>query len=105
MNIRDIIVKEHGNNCILALAEEADAIIAEHQALLDAGEYNNCITTMCFGGSPAEAAAKDAYNRIKDRVFTKWLSAIPRPQMVATLNTLGAIMGGAPVEPLPGESF
>lgn len=103
--IIDIIHRDHGSNAILAIAPEADQIIAEHQQLLDAGEYAENPLVWLLGKSADEAAAQEAYNRIRDKALHNWLSAIPREQMVATLNTMAAMFVGCSIVPLPGESF
>lgn len=105
MTVRDIIHLDHGSNAILALGPEADQIIAEHQQLLDAGEYAEDPLVWLMGKSADEAAAQEAYNRIRDKALNNWLAAIPREQMVATLNTMAAMFGGCSIVPLPGESF
>lgn len=103
--IIDIIHRDHGNSAILALGPEADQIISQHQQLLDAGEYAENPAVWLMGKSADEAAAQEAYNRIRDKALHNWLSAIPREQMVATLNTMAAMFGGCSIVPLPGESF
>lgn len=103
--IIDIIHRTHGNSAILALGPEADQIISEHQQLLDAGEYAGNPLVWLMGKSAAEAAAQEAYNRIRDKALHNWLSAISREQMVATLNTMAAMFGGCSIMPLPGDSF
>lgn len=103
--IIDIIHRDHGNNAILALGPEADQIIAEHQQLLDAGKYAENPLVWLLSKSADEAAAQEAYNRIRDKALHNWLSAIPREQMVATLNTMAAMFDGCSIVPLPGEFF
>lgn len=105
MTIESIIRRDHGSAAILALGQEADQIIAEHQQLLDSGEYDNSLVTLYFGTSPDEAAAQEAYNHIRDKALHSWLSGIPRRQIIETLNTMVSIVGGATIEPLPGESL
>lgn len=103
--IIDIIHRDHGNSAILALGPEADQIISQHQQLLDAGEYAENPLVWLMGKSADEAAAQEAYNRIRDKALRNCLSAIPREQMVAALNTMSAMFYGCPIVPLPGESF
>lgn len=103
--IIDIIHRDHGSNAILALGPEADQIISQHQQLLDAGEYAGNPAVWLMGKSADEAAAQEAYNRIRDKALHNWLAAIPREQMVATLNTMAAMFDGCSIVPLPGESF
>lgn len=101
MKIEEIIRKEHGSNCIIALEGGADAIIKEYQTLLDSGEYDNDI----LGREPAQIAAQDAYNQIKQEVLTQWLQRVPRNQMIGMLNAMSQILGGGSIEYLPGESL
>lgn len=103
--IIDIIHRDHGNSAILALGPEADQIISQHQQLLDTGEYAENPLVWLMDKSADEAAAQEAYNRIRDKALHNWLSAIPREQMVATLNTMAAMFDGCSIVPLPGESF
>lgn len=103
--IIDIIHRDRGNSAILALGPEADRIISQHQQLLDAGEYAENPLVWLMGKSADEAAAQEAYNRIRDKALHNWLSAIPREQMVATINTMAAMFDGCSIVPLPGESF
>lgn len=108
MNIEEIIRKNHGSNCILALRHlggAPDTIIQSGQDALDNGLYNDSITTMYFSDmAPEEIAAQDAYNKIKADVLCRWLKTVSREQMIGTLNTMSQIPMGGSIEYLPGES-
>lgn len=109
MNIEDIIRKNHGSNCILALHHlggDPDTIIQSAQDALDNGLYSDPMTTMYFSGmAPEEIAAQDAYNKIRAEVLSGWLRSIPRDQMLATLTSMLKIPEGCSMEYLPGESM
>lgn len=100
--IEDIIKREHGNSCMLALDGDARSIINEHQKLLDDGEYNDHPYVYLGISKPDQVAAQEAYNRLKHTVLTRWMQSVTREQMVATLNTL-AMTPFASLEYLPGE--
>ena len=103
MKIEEIIRRDHGSNCILALGPSALDIIEEHQQLLDNGGYRDPLSAIY--GEPEEVAAQDAYNRIRGAVLNNWLSVVPRDQMIAVLNVVAQIPGGGFVQYLPGESL
>ena len=65
MDIREIIIREHGSNCIVALNGDAENIIREHQAMLDAGNYGNDPRVYLYNQDAAQVAAREAYSRLK----------------------------------------
>ena len=104
MDIREIIIKEHGSNCIVALNGDAENIISEHQAMLDAGNYGNDPRVYLYNQDAAQVAAQEAYNRIKREVLSRWIRSVTREQMLGMLNALSMTMFPS-VEYLPGESI
>lgn len=103
MDIRSAIIEEHGSNCILA-AGHGEAIIQQHQQMLDNGEYDFAEGLYAFH-TPFTWAVQDAYNALLQSAKNRWLSQVTREQMMGTLNAMHAAHWGAAIEWLPGETM
>ena len=101
MDIRSAIIEEHGSNCILA-AGHGEAIIKQHQQLLDDGQYNDY---ELWGAAPDALswAVQEAYNVLLQSAKNRWLSQVPREQMMGMLSAMHAAHWGVTIEWLPGE--
>ena len=104
MDIREIIIKEHGSNCIVALNGDAERIISEHQTALDTGKYSDDPRVYLFHQDAAQVAAQESYDRIKYEVLYRWMQSVTRDQMLGMLNALSMTMFPS-IEYLPGESI
>lgn len=103
MDIRSAIIEEHGSNCILA-AGHGEAIIQQHQQLLDNGEYDFAEGLYAFH-TPFTWAVQDTYNTLLQSAKNRWLSQVPREQMMGMLSAMHAAHWGAAIEWLPGETM
>lgn len=103
MDIRSAIMEKYGSNCILA-AGHGEAIIQQHQQLLDDGQYNDY---ELWGAAPDALswAVQDAYNALLQSAKNRWLSQVTREQMMGMLNAMHAAHWGAAIEWLPGETM
>lgn len=104
MDIREIIIKQHGSNCIVALNGDAESIISEHQTALDTGKYSDDPRVYLYNQDAVQVAAQEAYNRIKHEVLSRWMRSVTREQMLGMLNALSMTMFPS-IEYLPGESI
>lgn len=103
MDIRSAIIEKHGSNCILA-AGHGEAIIQQHQQLLDNGEYD-FVAGLYPNYTPLDAAVDGAYECLLKSARDRWLSQVPREQMMGMLNAMHAAHWGAAIEWLPGETM
>lgn len=103
MDIKSVIMKKHGSNCILA-AQDGMGIIQDHQRALDNGEYDFAEGLYAFH-TPFTWAVQDTYNALLQSAKNRWLSQVPREQMMGMLNAMHAAHWGAAIEWLPGETM
>lgn len=103
MDIRSAIIEKHGSNCILA-AGHGEAIIQQHQQLLDNGEYDFAEGLYAFH-TPFTWAVQEAYNVLLQSAKDRWLSQVTREQMMGMLRAMHAAHWGAAIEWLPGETM
>ena len=101
MDIRSAIIEKHGSNCILA-AGHGEAIIQQHQQLLDNGEYDFAEGLYAFH-TPFTWAVQEAYNVLLQSAKNRWLSQVTREQMMGMLSAMHAAHWGVTIEWLPGE--
>lgn len=101
MDIKSAIIEEHGSDCILA-AGHGEAIIQQHQQLLDNGEYD-FVAGLYPNYTPLDAAVDGAYECLLKSARDRWLSQVPREQMMGMLNAMRAAHWGVTIEWLPGE--
>lgn len=103
MDIRSAIMEKYGSNCILA-AGHGEAIIQQHQQLLDDGQYNDY---ELWGAAPDALswAVQDAYNALLQSAKNRWLSQVTREQMMGMLSAMHAAHWGVAIEWLPGETM
>ena len=103
MDIKSVIMEKHGSNCILA-AQDGMGIIQDHQRALDNGEYDFAEGLYAFH-TPFTWAVQDAYNTLLQSAKNRWLSQVPREQMMGMLRAMHAAHWGAAIEWLPGETM
>lgn len=103
MDIKSVIMEKHGSNCILA-AQDGMGIIQDHQRALDNGEYDFAEGLYSFH-TPFSWAVQDTYNALLQSAKNRWLSQVPREQMMGMLSAMHAAHWGAAIEWLPGETM
>lgn len=103
MDIKSVIMEKHGSNCILA-AQDGMGIIQDHQRALDNGEYDFAEGLYAFH-TPFTWAVQDTYNALLQSAKNRWLSQVPREQMMGMLSAMHAAHWGAAIEWLPGETM
>ena len=107
MNIYKELRRQHGSNfdvIMTSLDGDALEICEKYQRLYEQGSYAQA-PHVNFGKTQEDLAQQDAYNEIKHEILTRWLSRVPRQDMIATLNTLWHLIGLADVSYLPGEAL
>ena len=106
MTVQEIIIRDHGSDCLLASGSEGEEIVKTYQGLLDSGAYSGQLAKIFYGDTPpAECAAREAYRGLVDKVMERWLTNVSREEMLGTANCLAKISGGGFIEFLPGEKL
>ena len=109
MNIYDELCQQKGSNFMVVLNHlggNASEICGKYQESYENGMYSHPSLDYLFGNtSPEERALRDAYNEIKHEILTRWLSRVPRQDMITVLNTLSSLTYMANVSYLPDETL